>query len=65
MIRRRTLISAAAAAGTAFATGASRAQFSERNIKFTNGVNEDHPVGVGSSMSGRCRRCWPRRPAAS
>ena len=23
------------------------AQFSERNIKFTNGINEDHPVAVG------------------
>ena len=23
------------------------AQFADRNIKFTNGVNEDHPVGVG------------------
>jgi hypothetical protein len=23
------------------------AQFAERTIKFTNGVNEDHPVGVG------------------
>jgi TRAP-type transport system periplasmic protein len=30
-----------------FATSAALAQFSERNIKISNGVNQDHPVGSG------------------
>ena len=34
-------------AGTLLATSSAFAQFSERNIKLSNGVNEDHPVGVG------------------
>ncbi len=34
-------------ATTALATTAALAQFSERNIKMSNGVNEDHPVGAG------------------
>ncbi len=34
-------------ATTVFAAGAAMAQFSERNIKMSNGVNEDHPVGAG------------------
>ena len=44
MFKRRTL--ALAAAALLVATS-SFAQFAERTIKFTNGVNEDHPVGVG------------------
>lgn len=44
--KRRTLTSALAAAALLVATS-SFAQFAERTIKFTNGVNEDHPVGVG------------------
>jgi TRAP-type transport system periplasmic protein len=43
---RRTLISAIAGAALLAGTSAF-AQFSERTIKFTNGVNEDHPVGLG------------------
>ena len=35
------------AATTAFAASAAFAQFAERNIKITNGVNEDHPAGAG------------------
>ncbi|VWX62075.1 ABC transporter substrate-binding protein [Burkholderiales bacterium 8X] len=46
MIDRRTLVASLAAAGMLLA-GAAQAQFAERTIKFTNGVNEDHPVGVG------------------
>ncbi|RYF83450.1 MAG: TRAP transporter substrate-binding protein [Comamonadaceae bacterium] len=46
MLNRRTFTAAAAASGLSMAMPAF-AQFSERNIKFTNGVNEDHPVGVG------------------
>ncbi len=46
MNQRRTLVKAAASAPLVFAAPA-MAQFSERTIKFTNGVNEDHPVGVG------------------
>jgi TRAP-type transport system periplasmic protein len=34
-------------ATSVFAVGAAMAQFSERNIKMSNGVNEDHPVGAG------------------
>jgi TRAP-type transport system periplasmic protein len=38
---------AAIAATTVFAASAVLAQFSDRTIKITNGVNEDHPVGAG------------------
>lgn len=34
-------------ATTLLATSAALAQFSERNIKISNGVNEDHPAGAG------------------
>jgi TRAP-type transport system periplasmic protein len=34
-------------ATSVFAAGAAMAQFSDRNIKISNGVNEDHPVGAG------------------
>jgi hypothetical protein len=37
------------------------AQFAERTIKFTNGVNEDHPVGGRQEDA---RSAWPPRPAA-
>ena len=46
MFKRRTLTSALMAATLLVATSA-LAQFAERTIKFTNGVNEDHPVGLG------------------
>ena len=46
MFKRRTLTSALAVATLLVATSA-MAQFADRTIKFTNGVNEDHPVGVG------------------
>lgn len=46
MIMRRTLASAIAIAALAV-TGMAQAQFAERTIKFTNGVNADHPVGAG------------------
>ena len=46
MFKRRTLVSMLAGASLLVATSAF-AQFAERTIKFTNGVNEDHPVGVG------------------
>ena len=46
MFKRRTLATALAAASLLFATSAF-AQFADRTIKFTNGVNEDHPVGIG------------------
>lgn len=45
MFKRRTL--AALVAGALLAAAPAFAQFQERTIKFTNGVNEDHPVGVG------------------
>jgi TRAP-type transport system periplasmic protein len=48
-MKRRNIISQAAliVAGTLFASSAALAQFSDRVIKVTNGVNEDHPVGAG------------------
>jgi tripartite ATP-independent transporter DctP family solute receptor len=46
MFKRRTLTSALAAATLLIATS-SFAQYAQRTIKFTNGVNEDHPVGLG------------------
>ena len=46
MFKRRALATALAAASLLFATSAF-AQFADRTIKFTNGVNEDHPVGIG------------------
>ena len=47
MLFRRTLMTAALVAGGLLASTGAIAQFAERTIKFTNGVNEDHPVGVG------------------
>jgi TRAP-type transport system periplasmic protein len=48
MIARRTLAAAAAITATLLcAATPALAQFAERTIKFTNGVNEDHPVGTG------------------
>jgi TRAP-type transport system periplasmic protein len=41
-----TLTAAMFVAGSMVATSAN-AQFSDRNIKMSNGVNEDHPVGAG------------------
>jgi TRAP-type transport system periplasmic protein len=48
-MKRRNVIAQAAliVAGSLFAASSAMAQFSERNIKITNGVNEDHPVGAG------------------
>lgn len=46
MFKRRTIASVIAGAALLVATSAF-AQFTERTIKFTNGVNEDHPVGAG------------------
>lgn len=46
MFKRRTLATALAAASLLVATSAF-AQFNARTIKFTNGVNADHPVGAG------------------
>jgi TRAP-type C4-dicarboxylate transport system substrate-binding protein len=45
MLNRRSLVAIAAAA--LLAAAPAFAQFQDRTIKFTNGVNEDHPVGLG------------------
>ena len=45
MFKRRTLVALAATA--LLAAAPAFAQFADRTIKFTNGVNEDHPVGLG------------------
>jgi tripartite ATP-independent transporter DctP family solute receptor len=46
MFKRRTLASALIVASLLVAT-TSFAQYAQRTIKFTNGLNEDHPVGLG------------------
>ena len=46
MFKRRTLTTALAGAALLVATSA-YAQFTERTIKFTNGIAEEHPVGLG------------------
>jgi tripartite ATP-independent transporter DctP family solute receptor len=46
MFKRRTIATAIASAALLLSTSAF-AQFAERTIKFTNGVNADHPVGAG------------------
>ena len=48
-MKRHNLVFHAAllVAGTVLATPTVFAQYSERNIKLSNGVNEDHPVGAG------------------
>ena len=46
MFKRRTLVSALAGAALLVATSAF-AQYAERTIKWTNGVTEDHSVGLG------------------
>lgn len=45
MFKRRNLVTLIA--GTLMVATGAMAQFADRNIKFTNGINEDHPVGVG------------------
>ena len=49
MFKRRTFnqLAQALAIASLLATTSVMAQFADRTIKFTNGVNEDHPVGVG------------------
>ena len=48
-MKRHNLVFHAAliVAGTLLAIPSAFAQYSERNIKLSNGVNEDHPVGAG------------------
>ena len=45
MFKRRNLVTLLA--GSLLVASSAMAQFADRTIKFTNGVNEDHPVGVG------------------
>ena len=47
MMIRRNLVIAALAAGGLLASGSALADFKARTIKFSNGVNQDHPVGQG------------------
>jgi hypothetical protein len=56
MLKRRNLV--ALIAGTFLVASSAMAQFADRNIKFTNGVNEDHPV------SRKCKKSWLPRPVA-
>ncbi|MBC7704210.1 MAG: TRAP transporter substrate-binding protein [Rhodoferax sp.] len=45
-MKRRTLVTASLA-GAMLAAAPAFAQYADRTIKFTNGINEDHPVGAG------------------
>ena len=49
---RTTLLAAAVAAATAFAPA--HAQFADRTIRVSNGVNQDHPVGNGVARMTQC-----------
>jgi TRAP-type transport system periplasmic protein len=48
-MKRRNVIAQAAliVTGALFAASSAMAQFTDRTIKMSNGVNEDHPVGAG------------------
>ncbi len=59
MLKRRNLVTLIA--GTFLVASSAMAQFADRNIKFTNGVNEDHPWAW---VSRKCKKCWQPRPAA-
>ena len=52
-IRKHLVGAVALAVGALFATGAS-AQFSERTIRVSNGINADHPVGNGVTKFNQC-----------
>jgi tripartite ATP-independent transporter DctP family solute receptor len=52
-IRKRLAGAVALAVGALFATGAS-AQFSDRTIRVSNGINADHPVGNGVTRFNQC-----------
>ena len=49
---KSTLI--AAVAGLALMTGAAHAQFADRTIRVSNGINADHPVGNGVTKMTQC-----------
>jgi tripartite ATP-independent transporter DctP family solute receptor len=49
---KSTLI--AAVAGLALMTGTAHAQFAERTIRVSNGINADHPVGNGVTKLTQC-----------
>jgi len=52
MTRSKTLVAFAAAA--LLATGAAQAQFQERNLRVSNGVSKEHPMGNGLAKMGEC-----------
>ena len=45
MFKMKTIVTVVAT--TLLAASTAMAQYSERNIKMSNGVNADHPVGAG------------------
>jgi TRAP-type transport system periplasmic protein len=49
---RKTLLAAAGA--LALTTGVASAQFADRTIRVSNGVNQDHPVGNGVAKMASC-----------
>jgi tripartite ATP-independent transporter DctP family solute receptor len=51
---RPVLRLAAIAAAAWLAAGAAQAQFQERNIRVSNGVSKDHPMGNGLAKMGEC-----------
>lgn len=49
---KKTLL--AAVGVLALMTGAAQAQFADRTIRVSNGVNQDHPVGNGVAKMTAC-----------
>jgi len=54
LFRKTALAVAALAAGTLLAAAPASAQFAERTIRVSNGINQDHPVGNGVAKMTAC-----------
>jgi len=51
---RKTMFATAAAAMTALVSAPATAQFTERTIRVSNGINQEHPVGNGVAKAAAC-----------
>jgi tripartite ATP-independent transporter DctP family solute receptor len=54
LFRKTALAVATLAAGTLLAAAPASAQFTERTIRVSNGINQDHPVGNGVAKMTAC-----------
>lgn len=54
MTRTTRLLSLVAGVALAAFAGSAQAQIKERNIRVSNGINEDHPVGNGVAKMKAC-----------